>query len=67
MTTESTAHAAPTGPAYLPEIAELASAVAAQAQALADGKIPTAQLFAHIARLHNNTDTLKAWAGDMRP
>ena len=65
MTTENTA-TRPSAPAYLPEIAELAGTVAAQAQVLADGKIPATQLFAHIARLHN-TDSLKAWAEDTRP
>lgn len=43
------------------QVQELAQIVVNQAQALADGKIPDTEQYAHVKRLHNNTDTLLAW------
>lgn len=45
---------------------ELASVIAAQANALADGVIPEGQVYAQVSRLADNVATLRAWAGDDR-
>lgn len=48
------------------EYIELANAIAAQATALADGKIPQGQVYAQIRRLQDNVATLAAWTKDDR-
>jgi hypothetical protein len=48
------------------QIRELAGAIAAQAQALADGAIPAGQRYAQVLKLEGNVDTLKHWTLDDR-
>jgi hypothetical protein len=45
---------------------DLANTIAAQAQALADGRIPEGQVYAQLARLADNVTTLRTWVGDDR-
>jgi hypothetical protein len=47
------------------QIKELAATIAGQAQAIADGTA-TGVLYAHVRRLEDNVQTLKAWIGDDR-
>lgn len=47
------------------QIQELASAIAEQASAIADGTL-TGPRYAAVRRLINNVDTLRAWVGDDR-
>jgi hypothetical protein len=49
------------------QIQEQAQAIANQAQAIADGKIPDGQLHAQVARLFDNVVMLRAWTPDDRP
>lgn len=52
------------------QVRELANAIALQADAIATGKIPAAELHAVAQKLHDNTDTLRAWTNplaDPRP
>ena len=46
---------------------ELVETIANQAQAIADGKIPTEQLWAQVCRIADNAETLKAWTESYRP
>lgn len=46
------------------QIQELANTIALQADALASGKVDASALFAHVRRIADNADTLKAWTAD---
>ncbi|QAY06660.1 hypothetical protein SEA_COOKIES_136 [Mycobacterium phage Cookies] len=47
------------------QIAELAAVVAAQAEAIAEGKV-VGPRYAAVKRLQGNVETLTAWIGDDR-
>lgn len=53
--------------ASLVQIQELANAVAAQAEALATGKVDESAVYAHVRRMVNNVDTLRAWTAHLTP
>lgn len=46
------------------QIQDLANTIALQADALASGKIDADALFAHVRRIADNAETLKAWTTD---
>jgi hypothetical protein len=56
------------GQASEQQIRELAQAIANQAQAIADGKIPEGQqTYAQAALIHNNADRLLTWTTPPEP
>jgi hypothetical protein len=48
------------------QVRELAAAIAAQAQAIAEGSIPEEQQYSQVLRLRGNIETLQAWTPDSR-
>jgi len=49
------------------QIRDLANTIALQADALAQGKVDPATLYAHIRRLSENARTLEVWTADLAP
>lgn len=48
------------------DIEDLAATIAAQADALAERRIPEGQRYAQVQRLKRNVEMLESWVGDDR-